>query len=106
MGTSYSEPSWPGERHEREKTQPLSEWASSQARGMVDTARESVEQAGRYLQSAMEQTRDKVAQYRDQGFDKVKDDAVSYTRQQPVTALLIAAGAGLMLGWLTAMGRK
>ncbi|MGH7322791.1 MAG: hypothetical protein ACRELA_24655 [Candidatus Rokuibacteriota bacterium] len=73
---------------------------------MVDTARQGVEQASGYLQSAMEQTRDKVTQYRDQGFEKVKDDVVSYTRQQPVTALLIAAGAGLMLGWLTAMGRK
>ena len=29
-----------------------------------------------------------------------------YTREQPMTALLIAAGAGLVLGWLSAAGRR
>jgi len=65
-----------------------------------------MEQTRGYVQGAMEQTREKVAEYRDKGFEKVKDDIVTYTRQQPVTALLIAVGAGLMLGWLTSVGRK
>jgi ElaB/YqjD/DUF883 family membrane-anchored ribosome-binding protein len=37
--------------------------------------------------------------------EKVRHDVVVYTREQPVTALLIAAGAGLVLGWLSAARR-
>jgi len=118
MGHSTTEPSWPGERQEHSRSQqPVGEWATSQARGIAETAREGVEQAAGYVHGAMEQTRsyvqgavdqtrEKVAEYRDRGFEKVKDDVVTYTRQQPVTALLIAVGAGLMLGWLTSVGRK
>jgi ElaB/YqjD/DUF883 family membrane-anchored ribosome-binding protein len=54
----------------------------------------------------MQQTREKVAEYREGGFDKIRDDAVAYTRRDPVSALLIAAGVGLVIGWLTALGRR
>jgi len=46
-----------------------------------------------------------VAEYRDGGMDRVRHDVVVYTREQPMTALLIAAGAGIVLGWLSA-GRR
>jgi hypothetical protein len=36
----------------------------------------------------------------------VKGDVLDYTRQQPATALPIAAGAGLVLGMMTAIARK
>lgn len=82
------------------------DWAQSEARNLTDRARESMEQASGYVRDAMERTREKVAEYRDSGVDKVKDDVINYTREQPVTALLIAAGAGLLIGWLTSMGRR
>lgn len=124
MDEMNRKPTSPGSERSREERpqhfgseQPIGEWAASQARGAADTARQGVEQAAGYVQDAMGQTREyvqgaleqargKVAQYRDGGFEKVKDDMVSYTREQPVAALLIAAGVGLMLGWLTAMGRR
>jgi ElaB/YqjD/DUF883 family membrane-anchored ribosome-binding protein len=38
--------------------------------------------------------------------DRVKEDIVSYTREQPVTALVIAAAAGIVIGWLSMMGGR
>ena len=113
----------------------MGEWARSEARDVADAARQRVQEsrhevkdyaagakeyvqdtiqqtkgyvdgAREYLGDAVEQARDKVAEYRDGGMDKVRHDVVGYTRQQPVTALLIAAGAGLVLGWLSTAGRR
>jgi len=108
--------------------QPIGEWARSEAHDLVDAARqrmpghvgeakeyvqgavqqtrEYVEEARDYLEGAVQQTRDKMAEYREGGFEKVKHDMAAYTREQPMTALLIAAGAGLVVGWLSAVGRR
>jgi ElaB/YqjD/DUF883 family membrane-anchored ribosome-binding protein len=108
--------------------QPWGAWAESQARGIDEAARQSrdetaraakdyaaeaqeyvqgaVQQTREYVEGAMQHTRDKMAEYRQGGIDRVKGDLASYTREQPMTALLIAAGAGLVLGWLSAAGRR
>lgn len=86
--------------------QSASEWAATQARGMAKTAKEGMEQAGEYIQGAMDRTREKVAEYREQGIEHMKEDVIKYTREQPLSALLIAAGGGLLLGLLMAIGRR
>jgi len=108
--------------------EPVAEWARSEMRDLADTARhgvqeakgeakqyvqgavqqtkEYVEGAREYIGDAVQQARDKVTEYRDGGVEKVRHDVVGYTREQPMTALLIAAGAGLVLGWLSAAGRR
>jgi ElaB/YqjD/DUF883 family membrane-anchored ribosome-binding protein len=65
-----------------------------------------VQQTREYVEGAMQHTRDKMTEYRQGGMDRVQRDLASYTREQPVTALLIAAGAGLVLGWLSAASRR
>lgn len=111
---------------------PGGAWGTSEPRDLADAARQRLDDAKRgasgyaaeakqYVQEAVEQSReyvgdalnqardkvaDKVAEYRQAGFEKVKHDVSGYTREQPVTALLIAAGAGLILGWLSAAGRR
>jgi ElaB/YqjD/DUF883 family membrane-anchored ribosome-binding protein len=114
--------------------QPVNEWAKSEVRDLADAARQRVqdvkgdaknyaadakeyvqgvaqqtkdyvEGAREYVGDAVQQARDKVAEYRDGGMDRVRHDVVVYTREQPMTALLIAAGAGIVLGWLSA-GRR
>ena len=115
--------------------EPVAEWARSEARDFADTARQRVEEvksdakeyaagakeyvqgavqhtkeyvegARDYVEGAVQQARDKMSAYREGGVDRVKNDLVGYTREQPMTALLIAAGAGLVLGWLSAAGRR
>jgi ElaB/YqjD/DUF883 family membrane-anchored ribosome-binding protein len=82
------------------------EKASDYAQSAIDQTRETVSQATGYVQDAVGQARAKVAEYRHAGLDRVKGDVVDYTRQQPVTALLIAAGAGLVLGMITSIARR
>ena len=90
---------------------------TDQARSAVDSAREGLGQAGEYItdtvsktgeyiNDTMTKTQQTVARYRDGGMDQVKQDVVEYTREQPVTALMIATGAGLLLGMLMAVVRK
>ena len=66
----------------------------------------AVQQTREYVEDTVQQARDKMAEYREGGVERVKQDMVHYTRQEPMIALLIAAGAGLLLGWLTAVGRR
>lgn len=80
---------------------PAGERAATEARGLMETAQEGLDQAGSYVQDVMDKTREKVGEYREAGVEKIKNDVIKYTREQPVTALLVAAGAGLLLGMLT-----
>lgn len=115
--------------------QPMGEWAKSEVRDLADAARQRVEETRReakdyaseardyvqgavtqtkeyvegargYVEDAVQQARDKMTEYREGGMEKVRRDVVGYTRDQPMAALLIAAGAGLVLGWLSAVGRR
>jgi ElaB/YqjD/DUF883 family membrane-anchored ribosome-binding protein len=80
--------------------------AKEYAQGAIDHTKEYVQGARDYVEGAVQQARDKVTEYREHGFEKVKNDVAEYTREQPMTALLIATGAGLVLGWLSAVGRR
>jgi ElaB/YqjD/DUF883 family membrane-anchored ribosome-binding protein len=84
----------------------VTDLAAARAKSFVSSAREQAEQAAGYVQDAVQQTRDKVAEYAEGGFERVRDDVVQYTRQQPVSALLMAAGIGLLIGWITAAGGR
>ena len=84
--------------------------AQEHVQGAVQQTREylqgAVQQTREYVEDTVQQARDKVAEYREGGVERIKQDMVHYTRQEPVIALLIALGAGLLLGLLTAVGRR
>jgi ElaB/YqjD/DUF883 family membrane-anchored ribosome-binding protein len=61
---------------------------------------------GSRVSEAADATQRRIEEFRDQGFDKVKDDVVSYVREQPVGALLIAAGVGMIVGILSGLRRR
>jgi ElaB/YqjD/DUF883 family membrane-anchored ribosome-binding protein len=107
---------------------PIGEWGSSEARDVAGAARQRGQEAAEYVQDAVRQTRDyvegavqqtrdyvggamqaakdKTAEYREGGVERMKDDVLHYTREQPMTALLIAAGVGMIFGMLTALPRR
>jgi len=89
-----------------EQVSRVTDIGAARGRQIVESAREGAQQAAEYVQGAVEQTRETLNRYREGGFDRVKEDALSYTREQPMNALLIAAGVGLVIGWLTALGRR
>jgi ElaB/YqjD/DUF883 family membrane-anchored ribosome-binding protein len=89
----------------RETTDYAAE-AKEYVQGAVEQTKEYVEGAREYVEDAVQHARDKMSEYRDGGIEKVRHDVAGYTREQPITALLIAVGAGLVLGWLSAVGRR
>lgn len=91
-----------GERAMRD----LTGTAKDLAHEAVDQGREYVENAREYVGHTVQQARDKVDEYREGGFERVKGDVTSFTRRQPMTALLVAAGVGLALGWISIAGRR
>jgi len=64
------------------------------------------ERAGAIVKDVAERARDTVASYREGGVAQVSDDILEYARRQPVTALLIATGVGLLVGMMLGPGRK
>jgi ElaB/YqjD/DUF883 family membrane-anchored ribosome-binding protein len=80
--------------------------AKEYVQGAVEQTKEYVDGAREYVGDTVQQARDKMSEYREGGMEKVRHDVAGYTREQPITALLIAAGAGLVLGWLSAVGRR
>jgi ElaB/YqjD/DUF883 family membrane-anchored ribosome-binding protein len=78
-------------------------WNRSEAQGYVPAA---VQQTREYVEDTVQQARDKITEYREGGLEKVKRDVTGYAREEPMTALLLAASVGLVLGWLTAAGRR
>ncbi len=122
-------------RRETVTGEPMTDWARSEGRDIADATRQRVHEATReakdyateakeyvqgavrqtkdyvagareYVEDTVQQARDKMSEYGEGGIEKVKRDVTGYTREQPMTALLIAAGAGLVLGWLSAAGRR
>ena len=113
---------------DRAHTQPAEDWIISEARDRADAARhqldeakrdvrdyaartteyvqEGMEQAREYAEGALRRARDTMAEYRRRGERTVKRDVPTYVREQPMTALLIAAGIGLVVGWLGTAGRR
>ncbi len=71
-----------------------------------ETLQDTMHEAKGYVQNAVGQARDKVAEYREEGWGRVQDDVREYTRSQPLAALGMAAAVGLLLGWLSAGSRR
>ena len=97
--TSTADRTWSSTQHgERSMT--------DQARDVVQSARQGLEQASGYVNDTVSKTQEIVTRYTDGGVERVKEDVAEYTRKQPMTALLIATGAGLVLGMLMAAGSR
>lgn len=85
--------------------QPAGEWAARQAEGFASRASQESTESGDD-KDFMDLALDKLAQLRDGGFEQLRSDVIKYTREQPMTALLVAAGAGLLIGMLGVLGRR
>ena len=64
------------------------------------------ERAGAIMKDVAEGARDTVASYREGGIAQVSDDVLEYVRRQPLSALLIATGVGLLVGMILGPGRR
>jgi ElaB/YqjD/DUF883 family membrane-anchored ribosome-binding protein len=69
------------------------------------TAGEKVDATLSYAESTAHNVRDRMDQFYRKDVRDLKDRGLAYTRSQPLSALLIAAGVGILLGWLSRRGR-
>jgi hypothetical protein len=67
---------------------------------------EGLDAVGKYVSSTAEAVQRRMVEFRDHGFDGVKDDVLKYTKKQPTNALLVAAGLGVLLGILSGLRRR
>ena len=68
-------------------------------------AGEKLDKAVDYVDSASHNVRDAMYRIRDEGWKGFCDRTMEYTRKEPFTALMVAVGAGILVGWLTKRGR-
>ena len=71
-----------------------------------ETVKAGLDRAGARVKGAADKTRDTLAGYCEGGLEHVSEDIVKYVRSQPMTALLIATGVGVLVGMLLVLGRK
>jgi ElaB/YqjD/DUF883 family membrane-anchored ribosome-binding protein len=92
----------------------MSQMNNPQQQGMGESVREKTEQLRAASQEQMEHLRQNAGEYYEQGRQMAgeyyeqgrqkamewSEDIESYVREQPIKSLMIAAGVGLVLGFL------
>lgn len=74
--------------------------AREQLREQASAVKEDLRKLGRITREA---AKDVAGEYADEGkkkYEDLEDRAVTYIREKPLQSVLIAAGAGLLLGYL------
>ena len=84
------------------RTEALGEGAA-----LGESVKVGFDRAGARVKDAADKTHDRLTGYLEgEGLAQVVEDVVEYVRSQPMTAMFIAAGIGLVAGMLLAWGRK
>jgi hypothetical protein len=72
---------------------------------VAQTAGRKVDAAVGYVDKARSEATQSFDRMKGEGWDGLKQRALDYTRQQPLKALAMAAGAGIFLAWVTSRGK-
>ncbi len=72
----------------------------------VDVARQKLDAAVDYVESTKQGVQHTMDRVRQDGWKGMRERVREYIRTEPVNALLIAVGTGLVLGWLTKKARR
>ncbi len=67
----------------------------------VDLAGQKLDAAVDYVESAKQNVQHTLDRVRQDGWKGAQTRLMEYTRREPATALLIAIGTGVIVGWLT-----
>ena len=79
--------------------------AAEKIGGAAEAAGQKLDAAVDYVQSTKQSVKQTLDQVRQDGWERTKARLMEYTRKEPVNALLIAVGTGLLLGWFTKRDR-
>jgi len=72
---------------------------------LAENAGTKFDSAVDYLEETAQSVKQSFQSMTDEGWDGMKRKAVDYTRKEPFNALLLAIGAGILVGWATRRAR-
>jgi ElaB/YqjD/DUF883 family membrane-anchored ribosome-binding protein len=84
----------------------LGQRVAEKVSSVAETAGRKVDAAVGCVDKAKSKVTQSVDRMKDEGWDGLRQSALDYTRQQPFKALAMAAGAGILLAWVTNRGRS
>jgi ElaB/YqjD/DUF883 family membrane-anchored ribosome-binding protein len=79
--------------------------AAEKIAGAAEAAGQKLDAAVDYVESTKQSAKQTLDQVRQEGWQGTKARMLEYTRKDPFNALLMAVGAGLLLGLLTKRAR-
>jgi hypothetical protein len=68
---------------------------------LADTAGTKFDSAVDYVEERAQSVKQSFRAMTDEGWEGMKKRAIDYTRKEPLNALLLAIGAGILVGWAT-----
>jgi ElaB/YqjD/DUF883 family membrane-anchored ribosome-binding protein len=74
--------------------------ARDQVRERATAVKEDLRELGRVTRDATKETASHLLDQSKHKYGEIEDQVVTYIREKPVKSVLIAAGAGLLLGFL------
>jgi ElaB/YqjD/DUF883 family membrane-anchored ribosome-binding protein len=73
---------------------------------VAETAGQKVDEAVGYMEKTKSQVTQSFEKVKAKGFHGLKQKTLDYIRDQPLTALALAAGAGILFAWAMNKGKS
>ena len=73
----------------------------SQVGRLAESAGAKFDSAVDYMEDTAQSVKQSFQSMTDEGWEGLKRKAIDYTRKEPLNALLLAIGAGVLVGWAT-----
>ena len=102
LGRPTGQASTSGFAREAERT---GQRVGAQVGRLAETAGTKFDSAVDYMGETAQSVKQSFQAMTDEGWEGMKRKAVDYTRKEPLNALLLAIGTGILVGWATRRAR-
>lgn len=87
------------------ETERAGQKVGAQVGRLAETAGTKFDSAVDYMEETAQSVKQSFQSLTDEGWEGMKNRAVNYTRKEPLNALLLAIGTGILVGWATRRAR-
>ena len=89
----------------RQEAERAGQRIGSQVGRLAESAGSKFDSAVDYMEETAQSVKQSFQAMTDDGWEGFKRKAIDYTRKEPLNALLMAVGAGILVGWATRRAR-